>query len=132
MDILSSVKAEIEAIEKEGLKSSNLNNLEKFSTIYKNLSTWKSEEKEETAEETIKTYSNNTYDRNMNELYDAYVSRRTLYQSDETTEHKENMIDSLSRLLVEISDLTTLIWNNATFTEERDLISNMLDVIDRH
>ena len=54
------------------------------------------------------------------------------WRSRGSAKHKENMIDALNRLLTEVSDFTTLIWNNATFTEERDLISGMLEVIARH
>lgn len=59
-------------------------------------------------------------------------SRHRKVAVNESSEHKENMIDALNRLLTEVSDFTTLIWNNATFTEERDLISGMLEVIARH
>lgn len=130
--ILLQVKKEIEDIEAKGINTQNVNLLEKLSSIYANLSAWNDTPKEEQTEQVLKVYSNNTYDRNLNELYDAYVERRKLYQSDASIEHKETMLDALKRLMTEISDLSTLIWDSATFTEERDLISNMLEVIARH
>ena len=130
--ILLQVKKEIEDIETKGISTQNVNLLEKLSSIYANLSAWNDTPEEEQAEQVLKVYSNNTYDRNLNELYDAYVERRKLYQSDASMEHKETMLDALKRLMTEISDLSTLIWDSATFTEERDLISNMLEVIARH
>ena len=116
------------------LKNDPWRSMQKLADIYANLNAWNDNKSttEQQAEKTIKTYSNKTYDRNLNELYDAYVNRRALYQTDQSAEHKENMIDALNRLLTEVSDFTTLIWNNATFTEERDLISGMLEVIARH
>ena len=133
--LLQSVKEEIDKIEVKGLTtSSDLNMLDKLLSVYVNLTALKADADVSTdeAREIIKTYSNNTYDRNLNELYDAYIDRRKLYQSDQSIEHRDNMVDSLKRLLTEISDLVTLIWNNATFAEEKDLISEMTSSIERH
>ena len=129
---LSEVLCELDLM--GALKNDPWRSLQKLADIYANLNAWNDNKSttEQQAEKTIKTYSNKTYDRNLNEPYDAYVNRRALYQTDQSAEHKENMIDALNRLLTEVSDFTTLIWNNATFTEERDLISGMLEVIARH
>ena len=129
-DLLSAVKQELKEIEDTGIHTSNLFTLEKLSVIYKNLSTVPIDD--EDAEEVVEKYSNNMYDRNLNELYDSYIASKKVYQASQSLENKDKMIDSLSRLLTEISDLTTLIWNDSSLMEEKDLINRMLELISRH
>jgi hypothetical protein len=130
MDLLSEVKKEISDIEeKSGFSSPS--DVHLLADLMYLKSCLECEEKEswelEQAESEIKQLSNSQFDRNINELYDSYIECRMMYGKESDYVHKEKMIDSLNRLMVEVYDLVCTIHTSAMLTDERDIIKGFTE-----
>ncbi len=76
----------------------------------------------EAAESVIKKYSNGRYDHNIDALYDAYIEAKKKYKEVGDQGHRDKLMDSVCRLMVEVYDMLSAMALDSDFKEERDEI----------
>lgn len=117
---------------KEKLTSSNLDAIFKLTTTIHNLEcmqdgTWAAAPvMAEAAENVIKKYSNGRYDHNVDKLYDAYLSAKQIYQTNGDQPHKDKLMESVGRLMVEIYDMVSSMVMDSDFMDERKEIQKQI------
>lgn len=123
-----------EAINK--LTSNNLDTIFKLTTAICNIKKLESEEYEhpvaptaEIAEEIIRKYSNGRYDHNVDALYDAYISAKQAYKQIGDQGHRDKLMESVGRLMVEIYDLLSSMIVDSDFQEEKKEIMNRIRML---
>lgn len=123
-----------EAINK--LTSNNLDTIFKLTTAICNIKKLKGEEYEhpvaptaEIAEEIIRKYSNGRYDHNVDALYDAYISAKQAYKQIGDQGHRDKLMESVGRLMVEIYDLLSSMIVDSDFQEEKKEIMNRIRML---
>lgn len=91
---------------------------------------WKvSETVAEVAEDTIKKYSNGRYDHNIDSLYDAYIAAKQAYQANGDQQHKDKLMESLCRLMVEIYDMISSMMVDSDFRDEKEEIMRRIKML---
>lgn len=116
-------------ITEKGLSTGNLDEVFKLSTAIKNLECmekggWEpAAQMEEAAESVIKKYSNGRYDRNIDALYDAYIEAKKKYKEVGDQGHRDKLMDSVCRLMVEVYDMLSAMAMDSDFKEEKDEIT---------
>ena len=117
---------------KEKLTASNLDAIFKLTTTIHNLEcmrdgTWTAAPvMAEAAESVIKKYSNGRYDHNVDKLYDAYLSAKQAYQANGDQGHKDKLMESVGRLMVEVYDMLSSMVMDADFMDERKEIQRQI------
>lgn len=118
---------------KEKLTASNLDAIFKLTTTIHNLEcmqsgTWETAAPvmAEAAEGIIKKYSNGRYDHNIDRLYDAYLAAKQAYQTNGDQGHKDKLMESVGRLMVEVYDMLSSMVLDADFMDERHEIQRQI------
>lgn len=117
---------------KEKLTASNLDAIFKLTTTIHNLEcmrdgTWTaSPVMAEAAESVIKKYSNGRYDHNVDRLYDAYLAAKQAYQTNGDQAHKDRLMETVGRLMVEVYDMLSSMVMDADFMDERKEIQRQI------
>lgn len=124
------LKIEEENVKKQ-LTNSNLDVIFKLTTTICNLKKMcgergASDTVAEVAEDVIKKYSNGRYDHNIDALYDAYITAKKAYQGNGDQAHKDKLMESLGRLMVEIYDMLSSMVMDSDFQLERKEIQNQI------
>lgn len=119
---------------KKQLTNNNLDVVFKLTTTICNLKKmcgeWKvSETVAEVAEDTIKKYSNGRYDHNIDSLYDAYIAAKQAYQTNGDQQHKDKLMESLCRLMVEIYDMLSSMMVDSDFRDEKEEIMRRIKML---
>lgn len=119
---------------KKQLTNNNLDVVFKLTTTICNLKKmcgeWKvSETVSEVAEDTIKKYSNGRYDHNIDSLYDAYIAAKQAYQTNGDQQHKDKLMESLCRLMVEIYDMLSSMMVDSDFRDEKEEIMRRIKML---
>ena len=127
------LKIEEENVKKQ-LTNSNLDVVFKLTPTICNLKKmcgeWKvSETVAEVAEDTIKKYSNGRYDHNIDSLYDAYIAAKQAYQTNGDQQHKDKLMESLCRLMVEIYDMLSSMMVDSDFRDEKEEIMRRIKML---
>lgn len=127
------LKIEEENVKKQ-LTNNNLDVVFKLTTTICNLKKmcgeWKvSETVAEVAEDTIKKYSNGRYDHNIDSLYDAYIAAKQAYQTNGDQQHKDKLMESLCRLMVEIYDMLSSMMVDSDFRDEKEEIMRRIKML---
>lgn len=127
------LKIEEQNIKKQ-LTNSNLDVVFKLTTTICNLKQmcgeWKTPETvAEVAEDTIKKYSNGRYDHNIDALYDAYIAAKQAYQTNVDQQHKDKLMESLGRLMVEIYDMLSSMMVDSDFRDEKEEIMRRIKML---
>ena len=127
------LKIEEENVKKQ-LTNSNLDVVYKLTTTICNLKKmcgeWKeSETVAEVAEDVIKKYSNGRYDHNIDSLYDAYIAAKQAYQTNGDQQHKDKLMESLGRLMVEIYDMLSSMMTDSDFKDEKEEIMRRIKML---
>lgn len=65
---------------------------------------------------------NHVYDRDINALYDAYLSARSGYEKETSDRNKQSMLIALNSLASELTDLLCTLNNSAIFEDEREIL----------
>ena len=110
----------------EKLTNGNLDTIFKLTCTIKNLECmekgeWEPAEKmAEAAESVIKKYSNGRYDHNIDALYDAYIEAKKKYKEVGDQGHRDKLMDSLCKLMVEVYDMLSAMVIDADFKDEKD------------
>lgn len=112
----------------EKLTTGNLTNIVLLTVGMKNLECMEkgslepAAEMAEAAESVIKKYSNGRYDHNIDALYDAYIEAKKKYKEVGDQGHRDKLMDSVCRLMVEVYDMLSSMAMDSDFKEERDEI----------
>ena len=115
-----------EAINK--LTSNNLDTIFKLTTAICNIKKPVAPTAE-IAEEIISKYSNGRYDHNVDALYDAYIAAKQAYKQTGDQGHRDKLMESVGRLMVEIYDLLSSMIVDSDFQEEKKEIMNRIRML---
>ena len=127
------LKIEEENVKKQ-LTNSNLDVVYKLTTTICNLKKmcgdWtESNTVAEVAEDIIKKYSNGRYDHNIDALYDAYIAAKQAYQTNGDQQHKDKLMESLGRLMVEVYDMLSSMITDSDFQDEKKEIIRRIKML---
>lgn len=136
-DIIAILKEQLErekASAEKQLTTGNLDNIFKLSgAIYnlKNIScqSWEAKETAEIAENIVSKYSNGRYDHNVDDLYDAYIAAKKAYQQVGDQGHKDKLMESVARLMVEVYDMISAMLLDSDFADEKKEIMRRIKML---
>lgn len=118
------------------LTSNNLDTIYKLTTVICNIKKMEEEEYEhqsvptaKIAEEIISKYSNGRYDHNVDALYDAYIAAKQAYKQTGDQGHRDKLMESVGRLMVEIYDLLSSMIVDSDFQEEKKEIMHRIRML---
>lgn len=80
----------------------------------------------EAAENIIKKYSNGRYDHNIDALYDAYIAAKQAYQANGDQGHRDKLMETVGRLMVEVYDMLSTMVMDSDFIDERQEIQKYI------
>ncbi len=112
----------------EKLTPGNLDTIFKLTVAIKNLKYMEKDEHKpaakiaEAAESVIKKYSNGRYDHNIDALYNSYIEAKRKYKEIGDQGHRDKLMESVCRLMVEVYDMLSAMALDSDFKEERDEI----------
>ena len=69
---------------------------------------------------------NGKYDKNIDALYDEYIAAKMAYQEHGDAAHKDKLMDSVGRLMVEVFDMLQAMILDADFRDERQAIMQQI------
>lgn len=136
-DIIEILEKQLE-VEKQNVKkqltNNNLDVVFKLTTTICNLKKmcgeWgTSETVTEVAEDIVKKYSNGRYDHNIDALYDSYIAAKQAYQTSGDQQHKDKLMESLGRLMVEIYDMLSAMMVDSDFRDEKEEIMKRIKML---
>lgn len=112
------------AAAKNKLTASNLDSISKLTTAICNLKcmeneSWGRDIVAEAAETAISKYSNGKYDHNIDALYDAYIAAKKSYQEIGDQGHRDKLMESVGRLMVEVYDMLSAMVIDSDFQDEK-------------
>ena len=77
-------------------------------------------------ENLIKKYSNGKYDKNIDALYDQYIMAKEMYQQNGDQAHRDKLMESVGKLMVEVYDMLSSMVMDSDFAEERKEIQRQI------
>ena len=127
------LKIEEENVKKQ-LTNNNLDVVFKLTTTICNLKQMCAERKTsetdaESTKDVIKKYSNGRYDHNIDALYDGYIAAKQAYQTNGDQQHKDKLMESLCRLMVEIYDMLSSMIVDSDFRDEKEEIMRRIKML---
>jgi hypothetical protein len=112
------------------LTTSNLDAMYKITTTLCNLEKMEHRDIAETVmdagENLIKKYSNGKYDKNIDALYDNYLSAKMAYKENGDQGHRDKLMESVGRLMVEVYDMLSSMVIDSDFMDERKEIQRQI------
>ena len=112
------------------LTTSNLDAMYKITTTLCNLEKMEPGDIAETVmdagENLIKKYSNGKYDKNIDALYDNYLSAKMAYKESGDQGHRDKLMESVGRLMVEVYDMLSSMVIDSDFMDERKEIQRQI------
>lgn len=112
------------------LTTSNLDAMYKITTTLCNLGKMEHGDIAETVmdagENLIKKYSNGKYDKNIDALYDNYLSAKMAYKENGDQGHRDKLMESVGRLMVEVYDMLSSMVIDSDFMDERKEIQRQI------
>ena len=112
------------------LTTSNLDAMYKLTTTLCNLEKMEHGDIAETVmdagENLIKKYSNGKYDKNIDALYDNYLSAKIAYKENGDQGHRDKLMESVGRLMVEVYDMLSSMVIDSDFMDERKEIQRQI------
>lgn len=112
------------------LTTSNLDAMYKITTTLCNLEKMEHGDIAETVmdagENLIKKYSNGKYDKNIDALYDNYLSAKMAYKENGDQVHRDKLMESVGRLMVEVYDMLSSMVIDSDFMDERKEIQRQI------
>lgn len=112
------------------LTASNLDAMYKITTTLCNLEKMEHGDIAETVmdagENLIKKYSNGKYDKNIDALYDNYLSAKMAYKENGDQGHRDKLMESVGRLMVEVYDMISSMVIDSDFMDERKEIQRQI------
>ena len=112
------------------LTTSNLDAMYKITTTLCNLEKMEHGDIAETVmdagENLIKKYSNGKYDKNIDALYDNYLSAKMAYKENGDQGHRDKLMESVGRLMGEVYDMLSSMVIDSDFMDERKEIQRQI------
>ena len=112
------------------LTTSNLDAMYKLTTTLCNMDRMERGDVAETVidagENLIKKYSNGKYDKNIDALYDNYLSAKMAYKENGDQGHRDKLMESVGRLMVEVYDMLSSMVIDSDFMDERKEIQRQI------
>lgn len=112
------------------LTTSNLDAMYKITTTLCNLEKMEHGDIAETVmdagENLIKKYSNGKYDKNIDALYDKYLNAKMAYKENGDQGHRDKLMESVGRLMVEVYDMLSSMVIDSDFMDERKEIQRQI------
>ena len=87
---------------------------------------WEEAPVAEVAENIIKKYSNGRYDHNIDALYDAYIAAKQAYKTNGDQGHRDKLMETVGRLMVEVYDMLSTMVMDSDFIDERQEIQKYI------
>lgn len=87
---------------------------------------WEEAPVAEVAENIIKKYSNGRYDHNIDALYDAYIAAKQAYKVNGDQGHRDKLMETVGRLMVEVYDMLSTMVMDSDFIDERQEIQKYI------
>ena len=87
---------------------------------------WEETPVAEVAENIIKKYSNGRYDHNIDALYDAYIAAKQAYKVNGDQGHRDKLMETVGRLMVEVYDMLSTMVMDSDFIDERQEIQKYI------
>ena len=132
-EIIHVLKEQLEREKNSALKqltTSNLDAMYKITTTLCNLEKMEHGDIAETVmdagENIIKKYSNGKYDKNIDALYDNYLSAKMAYKENGDQGHRDKLMESVGRLMVEVYDMLSSMVIDSDFMDERKEIQRQI------
>lgn len=110
----------------EKITNGNLDNIFKLTVAIKNLECMEKGELETAVgvakkiDENLDKYSNGTYDKNIDALYNAYIEAKRMYKQIGDQEHRDKVLRTVKDLIVEVHDMVHSMIMDSDFKEEKD------------
>lgn len=132
-EIKKILEEQLEREKASAKKDLNMSNLQAMYMITSTLCNMKSLECEsvpgmiaDASENLIKKYSNGKYDKNIDTLYDQYIMAKEMYQKNGDQAHRDKLMESVGKLMVEVYDMLSSMVMDSDFAEERKEIQRQI------
>ena len=132
-NIVDVLKNQLEIEKKNAIQrltDTNLDSIYKLTGAICNLKKmecgWTDEPVAEVAENIIQKYSNGRYDHNIDALYDAYIAAKQAYKQTGDQGHRDKLMESVGKLMVEVYDMLSSMVVDSDFQDERKEIMRQI------
>lgn len=132
--LIKKLKEQLSIEAKEAVNSLTTNRLDVIYKLVVSISYLEKMEKKEweeapvaeVAENIIKKYSNGRYDHNIDALYDAYIAAKQAYKANGDQGHRDKLMETVGRLMVEVYDMLSTMVMDSDFIDERQEIQKYI------
>nr|DAG08550.1 MAG TPA: hypothetical protein [Caudoviricetes sp.] len=132
--LIKKLKEQLSIEAKEAINSLTTNRLDVIYKLVVSISYLEKMEKKEweeapvaeVAENIIKKYSNGRYDHNIDALYDAYIAAKQAYKVNGDQGHRDKLMETAGRLMVEVYDMLSTMVMDSDFIDERQEIQKYI------
>ena len=132
--LIKKLKEQLSIEAKEAVNSLTTNRLDVIYKLVVSISYLEKMEKKEweeapvaeVAENIIKKYSNGRYDHNIDALYDAYIAAKQAYKTNGDQGHRDKLMETVGRLMVEVYDMLSTMVMDSDFIDERQEIQKYI------
>lgn len=132
--LIKKLKEQLSIEAKEAVNSLTTNRLDVIYKLVVSISYLEKMEKKEweeapvaeVAENIIKKYSNGRYDHNIDALYDAYIAAKQAYKANGEQGHRDKLMETVGRLMVEVYDMLSTMVMDSDFIDERQEIQKYI------
>lgn len=132
--LIKKLKEQLSIEAKEAVNSLTTNRLDVIYKLVVSISYLEKMEKKEweeapiaeAAENIIKKYSNGRYDHNIDALYDAYIAAKQAYKVNGDQGHRDKLMETVGRLMVEVYDMLSTMVMDSDFIDERQEIQKYI------
>jgi|GEM_PF-1147419 hypothetical protein len=132
--LIKKLKEQLSIEAKEAVNSLTTNRLDVIYKLVVSISYLEKMEKKEweeapvaeVAENIIKKYSNGRYDHNIDALYDAYIAAKQAYKVNGDQGHRDKLMETVGRLMVEVYDMLSTMVMDSDFVDERQEIQKYI------
>lgn len=132
--LIKKLKEQLSTEAKEAVNSLTTNRLDVIYKLVVSISYLEKMEKKEweeapiaeAAENIIKKYSNGRYDHNIDALYDAYIAAKQAYKVNGDQGHRDKLMETVGRLMVEVYDMLSTMVMDSDFADERQEIQKYI------
>lgn len=132
--LIKKLKEQLSIEAKEAVNSLTTNRLDVIYKLVVSISYLEKMEKKEweeapvaeVAENIIKKYSNGRYDHNIDALYDAYIAAKQAYKANGDQGHRDKLMETVGRLMVEVYDMLSTMVMDSDFADERQEIQKYI------
>lgn len=121
-DILSIMQKQLDIEVKSAQQKLNTNNLDaiyKLTSCIINMQRINVGMSETKSKETAPEYSNGTFEKNIDLLYERYMNAKKMYRENGGQVYKESLLESVRRLMAELYDMISSMLKDCECAEEK-------------